>query len=173
MSSYISSAVAKQARRALTAASKTSRMQTTVKKMLYKPERNCINIISRIYRHPNKFYHTSSSLSKDKEQMRNSSNKPLEIYSITGAFLKEPFISSYRIDDITKSYGTHFQSGAVKNKPETNKYGFFKVLFIVFIFINVGGVLSRIGAKILHEFKILHYEFIKNLRAIWSTKMQL
>ena len=154
MSSYISSAVTKQTRRILTAASKTSQMQTTVKEILYKQERNRINIISRIYRHPNKLYHTSTLLSRDKEQPKHAVNKYLEIHSIKGELLKEPFVSLCSIGDIAKSYRTHFQSGAVENKPETRKYGFFQALLIVSIFISVGAVLSNRGAKILHEYEI-------------------
>lgn len=53
-----------------------------------------------------------------------------------------------------KPRGTHLKSGAIRNKPVVNKHGRFNALLLVLLFIFLGGQLSSIGARVLHDNEI-------------------
>jgi len=50
--------------------------------------------------------------------------------------------------------GTHHESGAIKKKPTATKRGRWKAFGLVLALIYMGGQISSLGARMLHEFEI-------------------
>ena len=142
MSSSILGTVTKLLR--ITTAVANRESQRVAKIELFKPELfrpeaitsclECCNIVSKINRRPNRFYHTTSNVSTNKHNALKQLNNSSGIDVISGSFLKEPNTFLYRSEEQinecdpefrTKPQGTHLQSGAIKHKPATNRLGFF------------------------------------------------
>lgn len=69
-----------------------------------------------------------------------------------GAIIKTPLDESKQ-----KEYrppGTHLENGAIKDKPEINRLGRLQAFVLVAAFIYIGGLLSSLGARALHEYEI-------------------
>ena len=167
MSSSILGAVKKLLRITTALANRVDKREL-FKPELLKPEAitsclECFNMVSKINRHPNRFYHTSTNVSTNKHNALKQLNNSSGINVISGSFLKEPNTFLYRSEEQinecdlefrTKPQGTHLQSGAIKHKPATNRHGFFRAIFLIFIFVCLGGRISSLGAHLLHEYEI-------------------
>lgn len=113
----------------------------------------------RTYSDQRKFHRDSKNENNDTKELL-TDKEPIGMLQASGAVVRLPDSYFYmKVNEQSRNLdckppGTHLKSGAIKNKPVGAKLGRLRAFALVVTLIYMGGQLSSLAARMLHEFEI-------------------